>query len=250
MFKFFNSYLNAETDTLDVLVCDEAHRIRKFSWDRFRKKNAIDPDRPQIDELLSVARVSVFFIDDLQAVKRDEIGNSDEIERLAETHGAEVHEHVLEAQFRCGGSDGFVRWVENTLGIRRTANALWAGDDNFDFDIVDSPEELDALIRSAPTRATAPGSSPATAGRGRSPATTARSHPTSRSTAGAARGTPAQRDRARGRHPEVALLGERAWGHRPGRLHLHRSGVRVRLRRCHLRRRPRLPAARGLDRTP
>jgi uncharacterized protein len=148
MFKFFNSYLNAEDDTLDVLVCDEAHRIRKFSWDRFRKKDAVDPDRPQIDELLSVARVGVFFIDDMQAVKRDEIGNSDDIERLAETHGAEVHEFELEAQFRCGGSDGFVRWIESTLGIRRTANALWTGDDNFDFDIVDSPEELDALIRS------------------------------------------------------------------------------------------------------
>jgi uncharacterized protein len=148
MFKFFNSYLNAEDDTLDVLVCDEAHRIRKFSWDRFRKKDAVDPDRPQIDELLSVARVGVFFIDDMQAVKRDEIGNSNDIERLAETHGAEVHEFELEAQFRCGGSDGFVRWIESTLGIRRTANALWTGDANFDFDIVDSPEELDALIRS------------------------------------------------------------------------------------------------------
>jgi uncharacterized protein len=147
MFKFFNSYLNAECDTLDVLVCDEAHRIRRFSWDRFRKKDAVDPDRPQIDELLSVARVGVFFIDDLQAVKRDEIGNSDDIERLAEQHGAEVHEYELEAQFRCGGSDGFVRWIESTLGIRRTANQLWGGDDNFDFDIVDSPEELDALIR-------------------------------------------------------------------------------------------------------
>jgi uncharacterized protein len=58
-----------------------------------------------------------------------------------------VHEFELEAQFRCGGSDGFVRWVESTLGIRRTANALWTGDENFDFDIVDSPEELDAMIR-------------------------------------------------------------------------------------------------------
>jgi uncharacterized protein len=66
---------------------------------------------------------SVFFIDDMQAVKRDEIGNSDDIERLAEMHGAEVHEFELEAQFRCGGSDGFVRWIESTLGIRRTANA-------------------------------------------------------------------------------------------------------------------------------
>ncbi len=147
MFTFFNSYLNAEDDTLDVLVCDEAHRIRRFSWDRFRKKNAIDPDRPQIDELLSVARVGVFFIDDMQAVKRDEIGNSDDIERLAAHHDIEVHEFELEAQFRCGGSDGYVRWIESTLGIRRTANALWTGDDNFDFDIVDSAEELDALIR-------------------------------------------------------------------------------------------------------
>ncbi|MEX2563432.1 MAG: DUF2075 domain-containing protein [Nitriliruptoraceae bacterium] len=147
MFKFFNSYLNAEDDVLDVLICDEAHRIRKHSWDRFRKKNAIDPDRPQIDELLSVARVCVFFIDDMQAVKRDEIGNSNDIERLAAEHGAEVHEHELQAQFRCGGSDGFVRWVESTLGIRRTANQLWTGDSNFDFDIVDSVEELDDLIR-------------------------------------------------------------------------------------------------------
>ena len=147
MFTFFNSYLNAEDDTLDVLVCDEAHRIRKHSWDRFRKKDAVDPNRPQLDELLSVARVGVFFIDDLQAVKRDEIGSSHDIERLAAHHGAEVHEFQLEAQFRCGGSDGFVRWIESTLGIRRTANALWTGDDNFDLDIVDSPQELEALIR-------------------------------------------------------------------------------------------------------
>lgn len=151
MFMFFNAYLNAEENTLDVLVCDEAHRIRKHSWNRYNKKKADDPDRPQIDELLAVARVCVFFIDDMQAVKRDEIGNSDEIEALAEQIGAEVHEFELEAQFRCGGSDGFVKWTENTLGIRRTANALWGGDESFDFDIVDSPEELDAMIRSKHT---------------------------------------------------------------------------------------------------
>lgn len=148
LFNFFNSYLNAEENTLDVLVCDEAHRIRKHSWNRWTKRKADDPDRPQIDELLSVARVGVFFIDDMQGVKRNEIGNSEGIERAAAERGAEVHEFELEVQFRCGGSDGFVRWVENTLGIRRTANQLWAGDDNFDFDIVDSPEELDALVRS------------------------------------------------------------------------------------------------------
>jgi uncharacterized protein len=147
-FNYFNSYLNADDDELDVLICDEAHRIRQYSWNRWTKKRAEDPDRPQIDELLSVARVSVFFIDDLQAVRKNEIGDSGWIERQAELHGADVREHELEIQFRCGGSDGFVRWLENTLGIRRTANALWAGDANFAFDVVDSPQELDAMIRS------------------------------------------------------------------------------------------------------
>jgi len=147
-FNYFNTYLNADANELDVLVCDEAHRIRTHSWNRWTKREAEDPDRPQIDELLSVARVAVFFIDDLQAVRHDEIGNSDWIERLAEERGAEVREFQLEIQFRCGGSDGFVRWLESTLDLRRTANALWGGDPNFEFEIVDSPEELDAMIRS------------------------------------------------------------------------------------------------------
>ena len=54
-----------------------------------------------------------FFIDDLQAVKRDEIDSSHDIERLADDHGAGVHEFELEAQFRCGGSHGFVSWVDS-----------------------------------------------------------------------------------------------------------------------------------------
>ena len=147
LFTFFNSYLTADDDALDVLVCDEAHRIRKHSWNRFTKKQADDPQRSQVDDLLRVAKVGVFFIDDLQTVRRDEIGNSDDIERAAAEVGAEVHEFRLEAQFRCGGSDGFIRWVENTLGVRRTANALWGGDDRFDFEIVYSPEELEAVVQ-------------------------------------------------------------------------------------------------------
>ncbi|MDQ3432834.1 MAG: DUF2075 domain-containing protein [Actinomycetota bacterium] len=146
-FRFFNSYLNAAPGSIDVLLCDEAHRIRIHSWDRWTKRRADDPDRPQIDELLTVAKVAVFFIDDLQAVRGGEIGNSDEIEALAKEMGADVYEERLSVQFRCGGSDGFVRWVEHTLGIRRTANQLWAGDPNFDFDVADTVEELEVTVR-------------------------------------------------------------------------------------------------------
>lgn len=146
-FKYFNSYLNADENMIDVLICDEAHRIREHSWTRYNRKTALDPERPQLDELLSAARVCVFFIDDMQSVRRNEIGRSSEILKVAADFEATVFEYELDVQFRCGGSDAFVRWVENTLQIRRTANALWAPDENFDFRIVDSPAELDERIR-------------------------------------------------------------------------------------------------------
>ena len=146
MFKYFNSFLGEDADILDVLICDEAHRIREVSHNQYTPA-AARTDRPQIDELINVARVSVFFLDDLQVVRPGEIGSSALIAHTAESFGAEWKEYELDAQFRCGGSESFISWVENTLELKRTADVIWDGTDSFDFDIVDSVEELQALIR-------------------------------------------------------------------------------------------------------
>jgi len=147
-FKYFNSYLGEEPEVLDVLVCDEAHRLREFSHNRFTPR-ARRTDRPQVEELIDAARVSVFFIDDLQVVRPGETGSSALIREAAGRFGAEVKEYELEAQFRCGGSDGFVQWVENTLGIRDTPHVLWEPEEQFEFDVVDSPwcyADLQAIV--------------------------------------------------------------------------------------------------------
>ena len=47
--------------------------------------------------------------------------------------GCEVLEYELEAQFRCNGSDGFINWIDNTLGVKRTANVIWDSREEFDF---------------------------------------------------------------------------------------------------------------------
>lgn len=145
-FKFFNSFLAEDEDVIDVLICDEAHRIREASHSRYTPSSE-RTNQPQIDELINVARVSVFFIDDMQVVRPGEIGSSDLILRAADRAGAEVAEFELDAQFRCGGSESFISWVENTLELRRTADVIWDGVEEFDFDVVDSVEELNALIR-------------------------------------------------------------------------------------------------------
>ncbi len=149
-FKYFHNYATAEKNALDVLILDESHRIRKTSVSRFTPKDERS-GLLQIEELLAAARVSVFFIDDYQVVRPREIGSSTLIASSAKAIGAEVEEYRLEAQFRCSGSEGFLNWIDNTLGVRKTANILWKGDPKFEFKLFDSPEELDAAIRAKAT---------------------------------------------------------------------------------------------------
>jgi len=147
LFKYFHQYGSAEPNVIDVLVCDEAHRIRKTS-NTFRTPRRLRTDKAQIQELLDASKVAVFFIDDKQGIRHDEIGSPAYLREYAEKNRCDVFEYKLEAQFRCAGSDGFVNWVSNTLGIERTANILWdQGEEIFDFRIFDSPKAMDDAIR-------------------------------------------------------------------------------------------------------
>ena len=145
-FKYFNSYIHAETGAVDALICDEAHRIRETSNNRFTRR-AARSSRRQVDELLDAARVLVCFVDDRQVVRPNEVGSAELISEAARERGRELFEFELEAQFRCAGSDGFVNWVTNTLGIARTVNVRWEGSEGFDFRIFGSPGALEQAIR-------------------------------------------------------------------------------------------------------
>jgi DUF2075 family protein len=145
-FKYFNSYMGANPDAVDVLICDEAHRIRETSHNRYTSK-AKRTDTPQIQELINAARISVFFIDQDQVVRPAEIGSIKHIKEYAAKNDCLLFEHELETQFRCSGSEAFVSWINNTLGIGRTPHVLWTGEENFEFKIIDSPESLEKAIR-------------------------------------------------------------------------------------------------------
>lgn len=145
-FRYFNSYVDADRDAVDVLICDESHRIRKTSQNRFVPKSA-QSNIPQIQELINSSKVSVFLIDQDQVVRPDEVGSVQHIREYAEKNNCNIFEYELEVQFRCSGSEAFVNWINNTLGIHRTANVIWSGTEDFDFRIFDSPESLEFAIR-------------------------------------------------------------------------------------------------------
>jgi DUF2075 family protein len=152
LLQYFNSYGSADPCVVDVLVCDESHRIRKTSNNLYTPK-AKKTEKPQIDELIEASKLSVFFIDDHQSVRSDEVGSSTMIREAAVRHGASYREAELHTQFRCAGSERYIDWLDQLLEIRKTGETNLGTDSGFDFQIFDSPYELDAEIRSKASQA-------------------------------------------------------------------------------------------------
>ncbi len=139
MFGGSGAFIDTAPNTFDALIVDEAHRLNA--------KSGLygNLGENQIKELIVAAKCTVFFVDDDQIVTLNDIGHSRALEGWAKQLGAEVTQVDLSSQFRCGGSDGYLAWLDNYLGIRQTANTDFDRD-TFDFRIVDSPTELHALI--------------------------------------------------------------------------------------------------------
>lgn len=146
LFKYFNGFMTAEKNSLDVLICDEAHRIRETSANRFTSA-AHRTGRLQIDELIDVARVPVFLLDEHQVVRPGEMGTVAEIKAAATRKGVECSVVRLESQYRCGGSDAYLRWVVRLLGLEPGGPVPWEPDDRMQLRVAESPEEMEAFLQ-------------------------------------------------------------------------------------------------------
>ena len=139
LFSGSGSYAGIKKDSFDVLIVDEAHRLKlRGQW----TKGGVN----QIQEIIQAARTSVFFIDEAQKVTWKDIGEISAIEEFAVEAGAEIEHLELTSQFRCGGSDDYMVWLDNALGVRIETDSYFSPG-KFDFKIVDSPTELHELVK-------------------------------------------------------------------------------------------------------
>ena len=148
LFKYFNQFVDAERNGLDVLILDEAHRIRETSVDRYTKAQ-FRTGRPQLDELIAAARVPVFLLDQHQVVRPGELGTVEEISAYAAKLGLPVHTINLDEQFRCGGSESYVLWVNRLLGLADGGPVRWEPEPGFQVQVAESPWELEAALDAA-----------------------------------------------------------------------------------------------------
>lgn len=139
LFSGSGAFFDLDKNTFDVLIVDEAHRLNLKSG-LFQNLGF-----NQIRELIDSSKFAVFFIDEDQRVTWKDIGRSDEIKRLANDAGAKVFESELQSQFRCGGSDDYLMWLDDVLQIKETAMPILEKS-RFEFKVFDSPVELRTAI--------------------------------------------------------------------------------------------------------
>lgn len=141
-FKYFNSFMSAEPNSLECLILDEAHRIRQTSANRWTAATA-RTGRAQIDELLAAARVPVFLLDEFQVVRPGELGSVDLIRHAASAQGINSVVIRLDAQFRSGGSEAYVTWVKSLLQLEGRHPIGWQPDGRIDVRTFDDPASLE-----------------------------------------------------------------------------------------------------------
>jgi hypothetical protein len=140
LFGGSGSYTETPRNSMDVLIIDEAHRLRMKSG-MFKNLG-----ESQTKEIIHSSKLSVFFIDEAQKVTWSDVGEISRIKAYAATLGADVEMLELTSQFRCGGSDDYMAWLDDTLGLQNVPENYFSRD-KFDFKIFDSVVDLHAEIR-------------------------------------------------------------------------------------------------------
>ena len=142
LFKGSGSFVNTPKNIFDCLIADEAHRLQMRSG-MFQNLG-----ESQIKEIIHASKVSVFLIDENQIVTTADVGSVDLIKHYAAQEGSKVicgDEYNLPSQFRCNGSDGYLAFLDNLLGIRPTTNNILEMD--YDIRIFDAPCAMREALR-------------------------------------------------------------------------------------------------------
>ena len=101
----------------------------------------------QVDDIINAGFTTIFFVDDNQMIRPDDIGSTSEIKRVARIYDAQVTELELTAQFRCSGADGYINWLDDVFHIKKTGNFDGWDKKDFDFKIFDNPNDLYSDIK-------------------------------------------------------------------------------------------------------
>lgn len=132
-----------DTNTFDCLIVDEAHRLVKQMYGDWNGEN-------QVKECINASLLSIFMLDEDQAITTKDIGSVDEVRHWCEVLGSEFKmpaEAKLVSQFRCNGSDAYIQFIDNLLQKNLESVNVDLTELNFDFKVFDNPNDWRNALR-------------------------------------------------------------------------------------------------------
>jgi DUF2075 family protein len=139
LFKYPTAVNGMATNSVPCLLIDEAHRIFKMKGGVGLKSGT-----NMLKELINVAKISVFFIDENQAVTKDDYATIDIIKEVAEECHSEVvmgPELELMGQYRVQGGADYIAFIKSFLKINKD-NVTYNASNSYDFRVFDNAKQM------------------------------------------------------------------------------------------------------------
>ena len=130
-------------NSYDCLIVDEAHRLVKKMYGDWNGEN-------QVKECINASLLTVFLLDEDQAVTTKDIGSVQEISRWCKELGSTIimrEETKLVSQFRCNGSDAYIQFIDNLLQRGEETVDVPLSELNYDFRIFDDASQMRDELR-------------------------------------------------------------------------------------------------------
>ena len=148
LFKYPTAFANRPANEVPCLLVDEAHRIFKMKGGVGLKAGT-----NMLRELINVAKVSVFFIDENQAVTKDDYATIDIIKQIADECRSEVvvgPELELTGQYRVQGGSNYIKFIKSFLELSGN-KTKYDTSNSYRFEIFDDPNKMFNKIKELDT---------------------------------------------------------------------------------------------------
>lgn len=130
-------------NSYDCLIVDEAHRLVKKMYGDWSGEN-------QVKECINASLLTIFMLDEDQAVTTKDIGSIQEITKWCKDLGSSVimrEETKLVSQFRCNGSDAYIQFIDHLLQRVEETVDVPLSELNYDFRVFDDACQMREALR-------------------------------------------------------------------------------------------------------
>ncbi|MBQ6086947.1 MAG: DUF2075 domain-containing protein [Bacteroidales bacterium] len=130
-------------NSYDCLIVDEAHRLVKKMYGDWHGEN-------QVKECINSSLLTIFMLDEDQAVTTKDIGSVQEIKKWCKDLGSTIimrEETKLTSQFRCNGSDAYIQFIDHLLQRNDESLYVSLSELNYDFRLFDDPSQMRNALR-------------------------------------------------------------------------------------------------------